>query len=298
MFKNFEQIEEYVLNNNIKKKIALCGSHDDAALQAVVDAKRKGIATAVLIGDEEKTKLLLEQMGEPIEDYEFVDIKEERKAARTAIKYVVEGRADIPMKGIMQTESYLMALMNPIMRLVPEDGIISHTAVYHDTDKDKFMFISDCAQNISPTLDEKRRITKNASDVARKFGLSEIKVAVISAVEFKNPAIPSTLDAIELSNMEWAKDVIVEGPYALDNALSEEAAKHKGISGRVAGKADILIVPDLCSGNVLFKSINYVGHHCIAGVLTGTGFPAVCTSRSDSPKAKYLSILLAIFLSL
>lgn len=297
MIRRFEEIEDYIIKNKIKKTIALCGSHDDAALSAVVDAKRKGIVDAILIGDEEKTKELLTEMGEPIEDYEFENVLEERKAARKAVKYVVEGRADFPMKGIMQTESFLMALVNPIIKLVKEDGIVSHVGVFYYPDADKLIFITDAARNISPTVEDKKRIINNAVEYVRAFGHDKIRVAVLSAVEFENPAIPSTMDAAELSKMEWPEDVIVEGPYALDNALSEESAKHKGISGEVAGKADIVVVPDLNSGNVLYKAVTYIAHHTMGGTMLGTGFPSICASRADSPLSKYYSILLAIFQS-
>lgn len=159
------------------------------------------------------------------------------------------------------------------------------------------MFAADCAVNIAPGLQEKVSIVKNTVELAHFFGIKKPKVAVLSAVEKVNDKIPSTVDADALAKMSW-EDCIVEGPFALDNAIDVESAKHKGVTGDVAGHADILLMPDLCAGNIFHKSLHFYAHTATSGALCGTEMPVIMTSRTDSPATKYYSILTAILQSL
>ena len=296
-FRTFEEIEHYILEQKIVKRIALCGSHDEPALEAVAKARAAGLVEAVLIGDEPQTKAILRQMGETAENYEFIHQPNEAEAAKTAIGLVKEGKADFPMKGLMQTSSYMRAILDKEAGLLPKGNLISMCTAFEYPDQNRLMIVTDCAVNITPDVSDKVQIIKNAVRFARALGLQTPKVAALSALEKVNPKIVSTVEANELAGMEW-EDCIVEGPFALDNAVSSEAAQHKGIESRVGGQADILLCSDLCMGNVIHKSIHYFAHLKMAGAICGTTCPVIMSSRTDSPNTKYNSILTAVLQAL
>ena len=239
MFRSFKEVEEYVLSNGIKKRVVLCGAHDDAALEAVVDAHKKGVIEATLIGDKEKIVSLLKEMGADEEDYEIIDEPDETVSAPLAVKMVKEGKADIPMKGLMQSGTYIKAVLNKETGILTPGRTLSEVTAFEYPDKGRILFISDCAINVNPDLETKKKILANAVDVARAFGYDKVKVAALSAVEKVNPKLQSSVDAAALAECEF-ENAVVQGPLALDNALNEEAAKHKGITGEVAGDADVL----------------------------------------------------------
>lgn len=297
MFRNFNEVEQYIIDLNSPKRLVLCGAHDDAALEAVVGAVRKNVITGILIGDESKIVEILADMNEPVEKYEIIHEPKDKKSAKMAVQFIREGRADIQMKGRMQSSTYLMPIMDPISGLVPKGGLLSETTVFYYPDRDRIMFATDCALNVAPTLEQKCILVENATELARSFGFKKVKVAAVSALEKVSADMPSTVDAKQLAQMDWGENILLEGPFALDNALSAEAAESKGITGEVAGKADILLMPDLCAGNVLHKCIHFFGHMPSAGVVCGTSSPVVFTSRTDSADTKYYSILSAILQS-
>lgn len=297
MFRSFKEVEAHILQNDITKRIALAGAHDEPALSAVIEAKKKGVVTALLIGDEAQIREILDRYGEDPEAYEIIDEPDEKAAAALAVAKVKEGAADIPMKGLMQTSSFMRAILNKETGILPPGKILSQCTVFDYPDQNRLMFASDCAVNITPGVQEKVQLIHNAAELAGHFGIDCPKVAVISALEKVNEKIPSTVDAQALTEMTW-DDCVVEGPYALDNAVDMEAAKHKGVSGQVAGQADILLMPDLCTGNVFHKCLHFFAHYTTAGALCGTDLPVIMTSRTDSPATKYYSILTAILQSL
>lgn len=297
MFCSFDEVEKYILGEKIKKTIVLCGAHDDAALSALVDAKRKGIASGILIGDEQQIRELLAQIGEESAEYEIIHECRESVSAKMATKFVKEGRADIQMKGSMQSATYLMPILTPGRGLVPEEGMLSETTVFYYPDHKGLMFATDCAMTIAPSIQDKIKLINNAVKLARAFGYEKVKVAIVSALEKVSAEVPSTIDAAELVKLDWGTSVIVDGPFALDNALDMESAKHKNVGGEVAGQADILLMPELCTGNVFHKSIHFLGHLPSAGVVCGTTAPVVFTSRTDNADTKYFSILSAILQS-
>ena len=296
-FRSFTEIEDFIVSGGIRKKIVLCGADDEAALEAVVNAKRAGVADGLLLGDEQGIRSLLHRMEEASEGYEILDMPGEKEASEAAVAFMREGRADIEMKGKMPSTEYLLPIMHPIDGLLPGDALLSEVTVFYYPDQNRLMFATDCALNISPTLKEKEKLIRNAADLAGIFGFEKVKVAVISALESVNPAIPSTLEARDLASMDWGENIIVAGPFALDNALDEATARDKGITNEVAGRADILLMPDICAGNVFHKCIHYFGHIQNASIAYGTSKPIVFTSRSDSAEQKYFSILTAILQS-
>lgn len=298
MFKNFNEIEEYLINTNVKRKIVLAGSHDELALGALIRAKRAGFAEAILIGDKEKTEKILKQQNESLEDYEIIDEKRELKAAMMAVKMVNEGKADIPMKGLLQTAAFLMAVQNPAGGLMEPDGLLNEITAFYYPEQDRILITGDCAINIAPNLSQKAKIAANLIKLAKAFGCEQVKVAAISVVEKENPSIQSSVDAKALSQMDWGDDVLFEGPFALDNALDEEAARHKGIESPVAGHADVLVMPDIHAGNVFHKCIHFFGHMPFASGTIGAKTPIIMNSRTDDEDAKFYSITAAILLSL
>ena len=251
----------------------------------------------MLIGDEKGIREILAEMGENADAYEIVDMPEEKDSAAEAIRMVRAGEADIPMKGLMQTATYMRAILNKETGILPAGRILSECTPFEFADDNRFMFVTDCAVNITPDLGSKVQIINNAVELAQKFGIEDIKVAALSALEKVNEKIPSSVEAAQLAEMEW-DNCTVEGPFALDNAVSREAAMHKGISGKVAGNADILLVSDLGMGNVIHKGLNYFAHIRTAGALCGTEYPVIMTSRTDTADSKYNSILVAILQSL
>ena len=297
MFRSFKEVEQHVLEKGKKKCIVLCGAHDEPALEAVVNAKRRGIITAILIGDETGVKDMLRELEEDAADYEIIHKPDEIESANMAIKMVREGKADIPMKGLMQSSSYLRAILNKETGILPEGKTLSQCTVFEYPDQNRLMFAGDCAMIIAPTMEEKIQIIKNSVELAKCFGIEDVKVAVLSALEKVNPKIVSTVEAEELSKLDWEGLCTVEGPFALDNAVDLEAAKHKGISGKVAGNADILAMSCLDMGNVFTKALTFFAHLKTGSALCGTKYPVIFTSRTDTLDGKYNSILTAIMQS-
>lgn len=292
MYRTFDEIEA-ALSAAEPKRLVLAGSQDAPALEAVVRACRAGLVNATLIGDVAQTSDLLEQLGEPVEGYRLIPCEDERECARMAVRMVHDGEADIPMKGLMQTASFMKAILDREQGFVPEGALLSQATVLEWPAENRLMVISDCAVNIAPDRDAKAKITRNAVDLAHQLGIECPKVALLSAVEVVKESIPSTMDAVAIAEMPW-DDCVVGGPFALDNAISPEAAAHKGIVHPAAGHADVLVVPDLCSGNIFTKSLTFFAGLRSAGALCGTTSPVVMTSRTDTPEDKYLSILVAL----
>ena len=291
MLHSFEELESSLAGAAHRSRVVLAGAEDDIALAAVVRARRAGIVDATLVGDAEKIAALLSEMGESAEEYRIVGAASEMQAARTAVKLVCAGEADFPMKGRMQTASFLMAVQ--FGGLVEKGGLVNEYTVFHYADQNRMLVCGDCAVNIAPSFEEKRAICANLIGVARSLGASPVKVAALSIVEKPEPTVPSSVDAHELAQLDWGDDVLVDGPFALDNALDAEAAAHKGIASPVAGHADVILVPDVQAGNVLHKAAHFFGHYPFASGLLGASVPVVMNSRTDDADAKYFSILMA-----
>jgi len=297
MFTSFLDMEEYVKKNGIVKRIALASAHDDDVLEAVTNARKRGVASAILIGKKEKIKELLTSFDEKESDYEIIDMEDERDCARLACSLVKERKADIPMKGLMQTSTFMRAILDKQSGFLKEGALLSQASVLELKNEKRLIIVTDCAVNIAPNYGDKVKILNNAVTLAKKLGIKTPKAAAITPVEVVNPAIQATIDAAMLSKAaerRQIKDCIVDGPLGLDNAVSKEAAKHKGIESPVAGEPDILLMPDLNTGNVFTKGLVYFSDIPSAGTLNGTTSPVVMTSRTDLPINKYYAILTAI----
>ena len=295
MYKTFKEIEAAVIARGRKVRLALAASDDDVALDAVIRAQRNGIIEAQMVGDAAKTADLLKEMGENPGDYEITDEPDPLKAIRIVCERVRDGKADMPMKGLMQSGDYLRAILDKSYGFLPEKGMLTEATVFEYDNR--LITATDCAVVIAPDYNEKIRIINNSVKFVKALGCELPKVAVITPVEIVNPKIPSTIDAAMLAvagRRGQIKDCIVDGPLALDNAISAESAEHKGIVSDVAGCADILLLPDLDSGNLMLKAVIYMMNTVSSSNIIGTDVPVVMTSRSDTPENKYNSILTAV----
>ncbi|WP_231881728.1 phosphate butyryltransferase [Anaerosporomusa subterranea] len=298
MIKKFEEI---IKTAQVKgpKTIAVAVAQDLEVLLAVKNAKELGIADAILVGDSAAIRRIAQENQLAIESFRLVDVKDNVEACRTAVKLVAEDEAQVVMKGLIDTSVLLKAVLDKEFGLRTEN-VLSHVAVADVGDYDRLFYISDAAMNIAPDLADKKQIIENVVRVANALGNANPKVACVCAVEKVNPKMQATLDATELVKMNQAGELtgcVVAGPFALDNAVSIEAAKHKGITDPVAGNADILLMPSIEAGNMLYKSIVFFAKGKIAGIVVGAKAPIVLTSRADSDIAKLNSIAIGILLA-
>lgn len=294
MIKSFEQVLSKVKSQRIKT-VAVAVAQDEPVLEAVRDAKINGIAEAILVGDKTEIEKIAKSLEMNIEDYEIVDVKDITQATLEAVKLVSSGRADMMMKGLVDTATFLKAVLNKEFGLRTGKQM-SHIGVFEVPGYDRLLFITDAAFNMYPELKEKVDIVKNAVQVAHALEIEIPKVAPICAVEVVNPSMQATLDAASLSIMNMRgqiKGCIIDGPLALDNALSKEAAAHKKISGPVAGEADILLMANIEAGNGVYKCLTYTTDCKNGGLLMGAAAPVIVTSRADSPESKLNSIAMA-----
>lgn len=277
-----------------KKILSVAAAQDDVVLESVLEAVELNIIDAILVGDEEKIKEIAKREGLDLSGVRIVDEKNLEKCAERAVALVTRGEADFIMKGLITTGMLLKAVLNKEAKL-RTDSLISHVMIYEPKNYHKLLFLTDGGMVPYPELKDKIGIIKNAVWIAHLLGIDEPKVAPICAVETVNPSMQATVDASALTIMNKRGQLngcIIDGPLALDNAVSKEAARHKGITSPVAGEADILLVPNIEAGNFLGKALTYFGEAENAGVIVGAKCPVVLVSRADSEKAKLYSIAL------
>ncbi|MEK4200639.1 phosphate butyryltransferase [Cytobacillus sp. FSL K6-0265] len=279
--------------------VAVAAAEDEEVLEAVAGALKKNMASFLLFGNSEKITQILNANHADIASSDHLTIMHAETAAlaaEMAVKSVKEKKASVLMKGNVPTAVILKAVLNKEYGL-RTGSVLSHVAVFEVPNFDKFTIVTDAAMNIAPDLSQKAQITANAVGIAKSIGVEMPKVAPIAAVEVVNPNMQATLDAAALTQMNQRgqiKDCIVDGPLALDNAVSIEAAEHKGITSDVAGRADILLVPTIEVGNALYKSLIYFAQAKVGAVIAGAKAPIVLTSRADSAESKLYSLALAI----
>ena len=294
MLKNFDMVIERVKLNKIKK-IAVAVAQDEPVLEAIRDAKKAGIADAILIGDRKLIEECAKNIELDLEGFEIIQESDNAKAALMAVELVRSKKADMVMKGLLDTATFLKAILNKEKGL-RTNRVLSHVAIFEIPGLHRLLLVTDAAMNIAPDLMTKKQILENAVEVAKAIGIEIPKVAVVCAVEVVNVLMQPTLDGAALSKMcdrGQIKGCIVDGPLALDNALSEEAAYHKGIISPVAGHADIILVPNIETGNVMYKTLTYTSNFKCGGILAGASAPVILTSRADSHESKLYSIALA-----
>ncbi|HMM69216.1 MAG TPA: bifunctional enoyl-CoA hydratase/phosphate acetyltransferase [Gudongella oleilytica] len=292
MIKSLDELLE--LKGN-KMKLAVVACQDEDVLGAVVESAEMGISDPILIGSKQETFDLAEKLGLDISTFRFIESSSLEEAAETGVRLVSAGEADYLMKGLVDTSILLKAVLNKEWGL-RTDSLLSHVMVYEIGTYHKLLYLTDGGMNLYPDVEEKAKIIDNASAVARAMGNEKIKVAVLAAKEKVNPKMQATVDAAELERLgkegRFGDDVIVEGPMALDLALSKEAVQVKRFPGEVAGDADILLVPNIEMGNGIGKAITYLAGGKSAGIIMGAKVPVVLVSRADDKETKLYSIAL------
>jgi phosphate butyryltransferase len=281
-----------------RQKVAIAAAADSDCLRVAEQAEDAGIATCLLVGDMARILEIAATENIRVNPANIVAAATDTEAARKAVMLVATGEADLLMKGMLQTGDFLRAVLNKETGL-PRRRLLSVVQLY-ESPHGGLMYMSDPAMNIAPTLAEKKAIIENAIEVAHGLGNPLPKVAVLAALEIVNPDMKDTVEAGALGKMGdrgQFKGAIVDGPFAFDNAVSLEAAKHKGVVSPVAGQADILIVPDLNSGNILHKALVHIANLKAAAVVMGSDCPIIVNSRSDSAEAKLTSVALASYLT-
>jgi phosphate acetyltransferase len=272
---------------------------DESSLSGAVDAAKLGLIVPILVGPKAKIEAVAKACKLDISRFEIVDAPHSHAAAARAVELVKEGRAEALMKGSLHTDELMAAVVRKDTGLRTARRI-SHCFVmdvptYADT-----LIISDAAVNIAPTLEDKVDIVQNAIDLARALRIEQVRVAILSAMETVNPQVPSTVEAAALCKMAERGQItgaILDGPLALDNAISLEAAQIKKIDSLVAGRANVLIVPDLEAGNMLAKSLSFLANADCAGIVLGAKVPIILTSRADSVMARLASCAVAVFVA-
>ncbi len=293
MLRNLNELVEMIRGK--KKVVAIAGAEDKEAIKAVSEARELGIS-AILFGKKEIIEKNLSEIGV---EYPIVDCRTDEESSKMAVKYVADGKAHIVMKGLVKTSTLLKAVLDKEYGLRTE-RLLSHITLLEVPGINRLIFLTDGGMVIRPTLEQKVQIIENAVDVAKKLGYEMPKVGIIAAVETVNPDMPETLEAALIAKMNergQIKGCKIDGPLGIDNALSVYAAEVKGIKGEVAGHADILVVPDIHSGNFLGKSAVYFANGRIAGIIAGAKAPVIVISRADTSDSKFVSIALAMALS-
>ncbi|WP_378952349.1 phosphate butyryltransferase [Pelosinus sp. sgz500959] len=298
MIKKFEDIIK-VAQVKGPKTIAVAVAQDLDVLLAIKNAKELGIADGLLIGNEKEIRQIAQDHHIDIDAFTIYGENDHTEACRLAVQLVSIGEAQILMKGMVDTALILKAALEDGIGL-RTDKVLSHVAVADIDGYDRLFYITDGAMNIAPDLKTKKQIIENGVQVANALGNHNPKVACICAIEKENSKMQATFDAAELVKMNESGELngcIVAGPLALDNAISIEAAKHKGIKSLVAGYAEILVMPSIEAGNVLYKSIVFFAQSKIAGIIVGAKVPIVLTSRADSDSTKLNSIAIGVLMA-
>jgi len=296
--KSFQQLQ-YEATWLGPKRVAIAAAANSEILEAAREAQTAGMAQCILIEDRERLVRVADRHGIDLDGMIVVDQPNPAEAAYMAVEMARSGEADVVMKGTLKTAAFMRVALDR-ERGLRAGHLFTHVAVFEIPGFDRLLLISDGGIVVAPDIYQKVEIVQHSIDVALKLGIPQPKVAVLAAAELVDPKIPATVDAANLSKMAERGQIrggIVDGPLALDNAISADSARIKGIQSPVLGDANILIVPDVEAGNLLAKAITYFGHGEMAGVVVGGCAPIVLTSRSDSHITKLVSIALAVLLA-
>lgn len=293
--KSFKELFE-LAEKTERQNLVLAGAEDQEAVKAVAIAEKKGLIKPFFVGKKDSILENIQKLNKEntIKEYEIIDTESDSETAEKSVKLISNGEGTLLMKGLIKTAVLLKAVLNKDWGL-RTGRLLSHIAVAETRALKKIIAITDGGMNLRPDLNEKRDIILNAVELMKTLGIETPRVAPVAAVEVVNEKMPETIDAAILSKMNdrgQIKSCVVDGPLGLDNALSEFAAGVKKITGDVAGNADIILVPDIHSGNLLGKSVEYIGGGTIAGLIMGAAVPIVIVSRADKAEAKLTSIAL------
>ncbi len=276
--------------------LSVANGQDPHTIEAVHRGVKEGLVHAKLVGDRDKIIELSKEKGIDSSIFEIIDIKEPVEAGRVARDLVKKGEAEVLMKGLLPTDVYMKLILDKEHGLLPPGKILSHIAIMETSAYPKLLFVTDVAVIPKPDLKQKITMLNYAIDVAHKFGIDNPKAAIVAATEKVSNRMEATIDAAIIAKMADRKQLrgaIVDGPLALDVAVSKEACEIKGLKSPVGGDADILVFPNIEASNVFFKSITKFAHGRLAAMVTGATVPCVLTSRADSEESKFYSIALA-----
>ena len=293
MIKKLDDIFNELKSCNEKAVLSVAAAHDEEVLLAVKDACEMNIIKAILIGEEDKIRKIADEIKFDLTDVEVINECDLKLCAEKAVKLVSSGKADYVMKGLLDTSIILKEVLNKEYGL-RTDSLLSHVMIYEVPSYHKLLILTDGGMNINPDVSQKKKIVDNAIKAAKSLGIDTVKVACLAAKEKVNPKMQATLDADELKTMckdgMFGKGAIVEGPIAFDLAVSEEACKIKGYESEVGGDADILLVPNIETGNGIGKALTYMANAKSAGIIMGAKAPVVLVSRADTHESKLYSI--------
>ncbi|MCD6238022.1 MAG: phosphate butyryltransferase [Thermotogae bacterium] len=278
-----------------RRRIAVVMAEDPPVLKAVERARKEGMIEAILFSKREELREVAEKTGISLQNYEVVDISLPQKAAHEAVRTVREGKCDMLMKGFIKTAEFLKAVLDKEVGL-RTGRTLNLVSIFEIPNYDRLLMAADAGMIIAPTLQQKVDMINNCVEVAKSIGWENPLTGIISAVEVVNPDMPATVEAAILSKMcdrGQIKGTIVDGPFAIDNAVSVESAEHKHILSPVAGKANILIMPNIDVGNVFYKTLVFLAGAKVASTISGAAVPIVLTSRADTEDMKLYSIALS-----
>lgn len=299
MLKSLEEITEEVKSRE-KRMVSVAYGQDAHTLQAIEKGVKEGLFNAMVFASKAEVERVASANNVDISLFEVVDVPEENEAIRQAVRAVRDKRADLLMKGLCHTANYMRGILNKEEGLLPPGAILSHATIIEIPTYPKLLVVSDVAVIPYPDLKMKQAMINYDVAISHKLGIENPKVAVIAAVETVNPKMQPTIDGALLSKMNergQIKGCSVDGPLALDLAVSKEAAAIKKVRSEVAGDADILIFPNIETGNAFYKCTTKLGNSKIAGLVTGTTAPAVLTSRGDSEESKFYSLALGALIA-
>lgn len=294
VLKSLESVLE-IAKSKPPAKMAVAAAADEHALDAVKEASKAGIVTPILVGDRKAIEDIAAKLSFNLNGIEIIDEKDPVKACAISVSLIRTEKAQILMKGLVGTAFLLKAVLNKETG-ISKSPVMSHAALLESPNYHKLLCITDCGMNILPSLSEKADIINNAVEIYKKLKMDKPKVGILAAVELINEKMEATTHAAMLVTMNkrgQIKDCLLDGPLAFDNIISKEACDHKGISTEIGGDADIVILPNIETGNTLYKALVYLGGATVASVALGAAVPIVLTSRSDSDRSKLMSIALA-----
>jgi len=298
MLKNFDELLALAVEKG-PKNISVAVAQDDDVLKAIKVAYDKGIVKGYLVGDEALIREIAKEIDLDLSGFEIINLLDMAEASLKAVELVSTGKADLVMKGLVDTSIILKAVLNKEVGLRTGNAL-SHVAVFDVPTYHKILMVTDAAMNIAPDLMTKKQIIENTLFVTKALNIDMPNVGVIAAKEKVSEAMIATVDAGELVKMNQNGDIKgckVGGPFALDNAVSKEAAEIKGIKDPMAGDVDVLLCPTIEAGNVLYKALNFLANAKSAGIIVGAKAPVVLTSRADSDESKLNSIALGVLMA-
>jgi len=296
--KSFAIFEEKIKERGVNARVAVVNPVIKTAIESVFEANKKGFVDPILIGPKEQIESIIKKENLDFH-YTIIDVESDIEAVKKAVEMIKNNEADVILKGSIVSSNFLRPILNKENGIVKKGALVSHISIFSIPTYHKFLILSDVAVNISPDLSDKVKITKNAIELAKNLDIAKPKVAFIAAAESVNLKMQSSIDASILSKMGDRKvfgDALVEGPMAIDLAVSKESCEEKKFVSPVCGDADILILDDINTGNAIYKTLAKLAKADLGAILYGTSAPVILTSRGDTAQVKYDSLLLAVMM--